>query len=196
VKANTAASWGSVSRLLHWLTVLLILVQIPLGFYMVEVYEVYKQTYEDDTMLMRTSMVHHTLGFIILMVATARLGWRVSQPTPGLPESLSRFKRVLARLTHTFLYALLIIYPLSGWAALSAYEFEFPIFFFGWDAMPGIVPSVKEGSGFDYPFFADIHRLCWRVGAGLLALHVVAAVWHHHVAKDGLLMRMWRGEPK
>ena len=87
----------------------------------------------------------------------------------------------------------MIVYPLSGWAALSAYEFDFPIFFFGWNSVPGIVPSVQEGALFDYEFFADIHKLCWQFGAGLLGLHVVAALWHGFVRRDGVLERMLRG---
>jgi len=172
---------------------IMIAVQIPLGFWMVEVYEVYAETYADDTWVMRTSLAHHTLGFLVLAMALVRLGWRVSNPTPGLPASLVAYKRWLARLTHVALYALLIIYPLSGWASLSAYEGEFPIFFFGWDTVPRIVPQVAEDAQFNYEFFADIHRYCWRVGAAILGLHLAGALWHHYVARDGVLRRMLRG---
>jgi cytochrome b561 len=77
---------------------------------------------------------------------------------------------------------------------LSSYEGEFPIFFFAWDSMPRIVPQVAEGQPFDYPFFAQIHRFGWRVGAFILGLHVFGALWHQFVARDGILKRMWRGE--
>ncbi len=87
------------------------------------------------------------------------------------------------------------VYPLSGWAALSAYEGEFPIFFMGWDAVPRIVPQVQESDTFNYEFFALIHRWCWRVGALLLGLHVLAALWHGYVARDGVLRRMLTGRP-
>jgi cytochrome b561 len=142
---------------------------------------------------MWASMAHNTLGFLFLLLVTARLSWRLTHVVPVLPTSLVTYQRYLARLTHVFFYLLMIIYPLSGWAALSAYEFDFPIFFFGWDSVPPIVPSVKEGASFDYPFFADIHKLCWQVGSVLLALHVFAALWHQYVQRDGLLMRMLRG---
>jgi len=194
---NTLKSWGALARGLHWVTVLLILVQIPLGFYMVDAYETYKVDWADDTVFMRASLWHNTLGFIVLLVVVVRLIWRATNVSPDLPSQLQTYQRWLARLTHGFLYLLLIIYPLSGWAALSAYEFEFPIFFFGWDSVPGIVPKVAEGAGtFDYPFFADIHKACWRLGAVVLGLHVIAAVWHQWVQKDGVLVRMWKGGPE
>ncbi len=189
----TAKRWTRIARVFHWTTLVLIIIQIPLGLLMVEVYEVYTETYADDTWVMRTSLVHHTLGFTILGVTLSRFGWRMSHPAPALPASLESYQRWLARLTHICLYLLLIIYPLSGWASLSAYEGEFPIFFFGFDNVPGIVPQAAEDAFFNYEFFAEIHRYCWRVGAALLGLHVVGALWHHFVAKDGILRRMWAG---
>ena len=190
---NNSKSWGWLSRSLHWAVVLFIVIQIPVGFWLVDAYDVYQEAYDDDTMVMRLSMVHNTIGFLVLIIVSIRLPWRLANPTPELPQVLVSYRRFLARLTHIFLYVLMIIYPLSGWSALSAYEFEFPIFFFGWDNVPGIVPSVAEGEMFDYPFFAKIHRSLWRIGGVILGLHVTAALWHQFVAKDGVLRRMLKG---
>ncbi|TDJ41865.1 MAG: cytochrome b [Gammaproteobacteria bacterium] len=193
VLKNTNISWGSVSRFFHWGVLIIIAVQIPLGFWMVEVYEVYAETYADDTWVMRTSRVHHTLGFLLLAVVCMRISWRAANPTPDLPATLVNYQRWLARGTHVLLYALLIVYPLSGWASLSAYEGEFPIFFFGWDSMPRLVPQVAEEATFNYDFFATIHRWCWRIGGAVLGLHIFGALWHHYIAKDGILRRMLFG---
>ena len=192
---SVAVTWSRPSRYLHWTTLALVAIQIPLGFWMVEVYEVYTQDYADDTWVMRTSMWHHTLGFLVLAATAVRVSWRLSQPVPPLPPGLAQYKKWLARTTHVFLYALLIAYPLSGWASLSAYEGEFPIFFLGWDSVPRIVPQMPEDAFFNYEFFADIHRLCWKVGAAVLGLHVAGAVWHHRIAQDGVLHRMVSGKP-
>lgn len=190
---NTEESWGSLARGFHWAVVSLVIVQVPLGFYMVEVYEEYTKTYADDTLVMRTSMGHHTIGLLILTIALFRIAWRLANQTPGLPDSLQTYQRYLARVTHVFLYVIMIVYPLSGWAALSAYEGEFPIFFLTWDVVPRIVPQVAEGEPFDYPFFAEIHRNLWRSGGLLLGLHVFGALWHQFVARDGTLRRMLKG---
>ena len=144
----------------------------------------------DFSQLLLISRVHHTNGFLILILATLRLTWRATNPTPALPPGLAAYQRVLARLTHVFLYALLFAFPLSGWATLSAYEGEFPIFFFGWENVPRIVPQAVDGSHAPYEFYAEIHKACWRIGAVVLGLHVVGALWHHFVAKDNVLRRM------
>jgi cytochrome b561 len=191
---NSATSWGVVSRNLHWIIVAMMAVQVPLGFYMNEVYkELVAANSTDFSLLLKVSQVHHTNGFLILILATLRLGWRASNPTPDMPAGLAAYQRFLARLTHVFLYALLFAFPLSGWATLSAYEGEFPIYFFAMDDVPRIVPQSVDGSHAPYEYYAAIHKACWRIGAGVLGLHVAGALWHHAVAKDNVLRRMLRG---
>ncbi len=192
--SNTASSWGLVSRNLHWLIAVMIAVQVPLGFYMNDVYKELIATRSNDySLLLQVSQLHHTNGFLILILTTLRLGWRSGNPTPELPRALVAYQRYLARLTHVFLYALLLAFPLSGWATLSAYEGEFPIYFFGWEQVPRIVPQAIDGSHAPYEFYAAIHKACWRIGAVVLGLHVAAALWHHVVVKDNVLNRMLRG---
>ena len=192
---NSVDEWGWLSRVLHWGIVLLVLIQIPLGFYMVDVYETYTETYAENQLplVLQTNQWHHTIGLLVLLLASLRVSWRLANPTPGLPMALATYQKWLARATHAFLYLLMFIYPLTGWAALSAYEGEFPIFFFGWDSMPRIVPQVPEGATFDYEFFGDIHKNLWRIGGLILGLHILGALWHQYVAKDGILQRMWQG---
>ncbi len=193
---NTATSWGVISRNFHWLIAAMIAVQVPLGFYMNGVYQELIATRSDDySRLLQVSQLHHTNGFLILILATLRLTWRATNPTPAIPSGLASYQRFLARLTHVFLYVLLFAFPLSGWSALSAYEGEFPIFFFGWEHVPRIVPQAIDGSHAPYEFYKVIHKFCWRLGAGVLGLHIVAALWHHLALKDNVLRRMLRGTP-
>ncbi len=193
MSSGSTTSWSLPARWFHWGTLLLLAVQIPLGFWMVEVYEAYTETWADDTWVMRTSMWHHTIGFIVLSITALRFSWRLSQPVPQPLTALALYQRWLARFTHLFLYVLLFIYPLSGWASLSAYEGEFPIFLFAWDSVPRLVPQVTEEAFFNYEFFAEVHRWCWKIGAGVLGLHIGGALWHHFIVRDGILRRMCQG---
>jgi cytochrome b561 len=190
---NDRQRWGILSRGLHWLMAVMILVQVPLGFWMVDAYDTWLATKGDPTLLMRLSRAHNTMGFMVLILVMSRLSWRLGNPTPDLPAGLATYQRVLARITHGVLYALLIIFPLTGWSALSAYDGEFPIFFFGWENVPRLVPRVPEGARFDADFFGEIHETCWKIGAGVLGLHIFGALWHQLVLRDGVLLRMWSG---
>ncbi len=124
----------------------------------------------------------------MLILVALRLGWRLSNPTPALPAALERYQRFLARANHAFLYALLLIFPLSGWAALSTLignpDWDEGIHFVKL-GIPGLVPPETDGDYSAYRLFAIIHRGCWQVGGFILALHLVAAAWHEIVQKDG-----------
>lgn len=192
---NTTTSWGLVSRSFHWLIALMIAIQIPLGFWMNDVYkEIIATGSHDFSLLLQISMVHHTNGFLILILVALRLVWRSANPTPSLPAAMAAYQKFTARVTHVFLYGLLILFPLTGWAALSAYEGEFPIYFFGWDSVPRIVPQAGDGDHAPYEFYAAIHKAAWRIGAVVIGLHVAGALWHQFIVRDNILKRMWNGK--
>lgn len=190
---NTPTRWGLVTRSLHWLIAAMILVQLPLGFLMVDAYDAWQAGHGDPALVMQLSRAHNTNGFLILILVMLRLSWRLGNPSPALPGALVAWQRFVARVTHIALYALLFIFPLSGWAALSAWTGDFPIYFFGWDNVFRIVPQAAPGSPFNSDLFGEIHESCWKVGAAILLLHISAALWHEYIRKDGALSRMWRG---
>lgn len=193
---NTPDRWGLITRSLHWLMAVMLLIQLPLGFLMVDAYDAWLAGNGDPALVMTLSRAHNTNGFLILILALLRLSWRLGNPSPELPAALIAWQRFVARATHIALYALLFIFPLSGWAALSAWTGEFPIFFFGWDNVFRIVPQAAAGSPFTSDLFGEIHESCWKVGAAILLLHISAALWHEYIKRDGVLSGMWRGQAR
>ena len=191
MKKSSATEWGTISRGMHWLVVLLIAIEIPLGFWMIDLIEVYTETRGDDTWVIRTISSHHTVGFLILILALLRVNWRLNNPVPDLPASLTVHQRYLARTTHVFLYILMIFYPLTGWAVSATSAGEFPVYFFGWE-MPRMISPQSEGTTFAYDLFAEMHRICWKIGSVFLTLHVSGALWCQLVKNDHSLTRMWR----
>lgn len=190
---NTRDHWGQITRGLHWLMAAMLLVQVPLGFMMVDAYDAWLAGHGDTTLVMQLSRAHNTTGFLLLILVLLRLSWRLGNPSPELPAALLAWQRFVARATHIILYALLLVFPLSGWAALSAYAGDFPIFFFGRDDVFRLVPQAPPGSQFNSDLFGEIHESCWKAGAVILLLHISAALWHEYVRRDGILSRMWRG---
>ena len=191
---NSREHWGRVTRVLHWMMALMILAQVPLGFLMVDAYDAWRAGHGDTALVMNLSRAHNTLGFLVLILVMLRLSWRLANPTPQLPAGLAAYQRLVARATHALLYGLLIVFPLTGWATLSAYDGEFPIYFFGWDHVFRIVPQATRDSPFNSDLFGEIHETCWQIAAVILLLHISAALWHQYVKKDGVLMRMWRSQ--
>jgi cytochrome b561 len=173
---NTTRRWGALSQLLHWLIVILIILQVTLA------------SMADDLpagakklgLLAR----HKSVGITILMLALARLVWRLLNPTPALPQTLKSWEQSLARLTHALLYVLLFAMPLSGWMMSSARGF--PVSWFGFFTLPDLVPKNRSL----YEALLTTHStLAWVLGA-VVTLHVAAALKHHFMLRDDVLRRM------
>ncbi|MBL4928572.1 cytochrome b [Fuscibacter oryzae] len=109
--------------------------------------------------------VHIIPGVLILIAALWRLALRLSHGVPAAPEGPA-WQRLAGEVVHWALYAVMIALPLSGMAA-----------WFG-----GI-----EDAG-------DVHQLFKMAAIALVVLHVVAALYHQYVVKDGLIRRMMRAE--
>jgi cytochrome b561 len=196
--------WTRTARLLHWGVALAIAVEVPAGFIMSWTYAAKDAAGKADHIL--ASQIHHTIGLLLIAIVLFRLYWRWQHPAPPLPADTPRWQAMLARVTQALLYALLLVIPLSGWAALSAMAAGAgypapPIWFFTHDGfgpggmIPHIVPPVAWNAPvlFNFGFFARMHVYGLMLGGVLLALHGSAALLHHFVRRDQVLRAMWRG---
>ena len=87
----------------------------------------------------------------------------------------------------TPLYALLIVQPFTGWIATSAYRA--PVIVFGLFELP---PIWRESRAFSEQLFF-VHGLIGIAIACLVAAHIGAALYHHFVRRDRVLLRMITG---
>ena len=93
-------------------------------------------------------------------------------------------------MVHVLLYLLFFSVPLVGWAYSSAAGF--PIVLFGVLPLPDFVAKDAALAELLKPWHG---RLAWMLAA-LVALHVLGALKHHFVNRDGLLHRMaWSRTP-
>lgn len=130
--------------------------------------------------------IHKATGIIILLLSLGRIGWRLSWKMPAWPATMGNLQRLVAKVTHLAFYALMLIVPLTGWIMSSAGKY--PISIYGLFEWPKL--AVAKGSA-----LAEIahegHELLSFLMAGLVVLHVAAALHHHFVMKDNILRRMW-----
>jgi cytochrome b561 len=131
--------------------------------------------------------LHRSIGMLLLPIVLARLIYRLIHPAPALPDDIPRLQQVAAYATHWALYGLLIIQPIVGWIATSAYRA--PILFFWLFEVPPIWPVNPQ---FSERMFG-MHRGIGIAIALLVCLHVAAALYHHFIRKDRVLMRMVSG---
>lgn len=131
---------------------------------------------------------HKWAGVTILALSVLRLLWRATHRPPALPAAIEgampAWQVRAYHATHTLMYGLFFAVPLMGWAYSSAAGF--PIVVFGMLPLPDFVPASKELADALKPLHG---LLAWAL-AGLVGMHVAAALKHHFIDKDGLLQRM------
>lgn len=182
--AQTApSSYNAVAKTLHWLIAAAIIGMLALGWIMSNT-----PMGPEKFLLFQW---HKSIGITILLLSLCRLGWRLTHTTPDLPTAMPRWERNAAQAMHILLYALIIIMPLTGWIIVSASPMNIPTMLYGvipWPHLP-IIPTLENKREIGHTIGA-VHGFLAYVLAGLAVLHIGAALKHHFVNHDDVLMRM------
>jgi len=176
---SASTAYSATARTLHWITAALVLTLLPLGLVIANKWGGPLQDPLYD--------LHRSIGAVVIPLIILRLGYRLTHPPPPLPEDIPPLQQLAAGATHWALYALLIVQPFIGWVATSAYRA--PITVFGLFELPPIWPQDRPLS----ERLFVVHALIGAAIAGLAAVHIGAALYHHFVRKDRVLMRMVTG---
>ncbi|QKG69886.1 cytochrome b [Erythrobacter mangrovi] len=128
---------------------------------------------------------HKAWGMLILALTVGRLLWRWSHPVPPLPSGLKAWEAKLARTVHVIFYVLLVALPLGGWLA-SSYGGR-PVDFFGMFTIP--VLPVGENKDLSKSIF-DAHATGGSIFIYLIGLHILGALKHTFIDKNGGIFRM------
>lgn len=172
----TKSAYTLTSRSFHWLMAILIIGMLPLGWFMTFI--------EDDPGSEWYFMVHKSIGITVLALALLRLLWRFFHTPVPLPKLLPRWQALAAKTSHWLLYGTMLAMPLAG--LTGALFSKDGISFFGFQ-LPKIVASNHDLSEL---FFSAHSAIAWAFVA-LITLHVLAALRHLLVNKDGVFQRMW-----
>jgi cytochrome b561 len=174
---NTRTGWGSVARWFHWGLALAILGMIAFGWWMNHI------PARADKFFYRS--IHADIGYVILLLTVLRLVWRTINPTPTLPAETSRWQKIAAHVSHGALYLVVILVAMLGWAHSGARTPNYSDFF-GLFNVPQFTSPDKAAAG----AYEDRHILFAYVLLALIAVHVIAALWHHFVRRDRVVARM------
>jgi cytochrome b561 len=176
--------YSAVAILLHWLIAALILLNIWFGWRMGQV---------KGLAQFELFQLHKSIGILVLLLSVARLGWRLLNPPPTYPASMTRWERRTAATAHWALYGFMILLPLTGWVIVSASLYNLPTLLFKTVPWPHIgfvhtLPTATRKAIEDQ--VGEIHEwLAWTLLA-LVVFHVAAALKHHLWDRDDVVVRM------
>jgi cytochrome b561 len=168
--------YSGVAKLLHWVIAVCVLFIIPAGILMGKL--------PDGNAKNLIYTLHRSFGVVILALMLIRLAYRLVNGAPAPEPTLTAMQRMVSHVVHLALYALLIAQSLIGWVATSAYGAAISVF--GLFTLPAL---VGKDEALAKPLF-EVHELIGFAVAGLVLMHVGAALFHYFIKRDGVLQRM------
>jgi cytochrome b561 len=169
-------SYSRTAIALHWLIALLMICGFYLGWIMTDIPGF------TPTKLKYVSW-HKWIGVTVFVLAVLRLIWRATHEAPPMP-AMPAWQKAAAHATHALLYVLMVAIPFTGYFFSSAAGVQ--VVYLGVLPLPTII-------GPDHALKAVLRTAHIALNYTLLALfamHVLAALKHQFVERDGLLARM------
>jgi len=159
---------------LHWISAVLLFIQIPLGFYLVDLdFGPERLTIED---------IHVTVGLSIFYLVILRLLYKIFNPTPRLEPSVFKGQKFLAKLNHVMLYVTILSITISGILKKL----------FNGETLTIIFKKIKIQDNFELgELFYDIHVISNYLLIVLIIIHILAVITHKLFFNDNLLKRMF-----
>ncbi|MBC7783286.1 MAG: cytochrome b [Burkholderiales bacterium] len=174
--AAPGEEYSGFAKLMHWTIAACVLFMIPAGIAMANL--------PDGDLKNALYTLHRSTGVLVLALMLIRLAYRLINGVPAPEPTLTTFQRVVSSIVHLALYGLLIAQPIIGWVATSAYGAQISVF--GLFTLPAI---VAKDEALAKPLF-EVHELIGFAIAGLLVMHIGAALFHYFIRRDGVLQRM------
>lgn len=175
---NDTSSFGSIARFFHWTVALFIICTIPLGFFM--------QDLTHPTLQGFLYNLHKSIGLTVLLLVILRYLWRLLNPPPKFPAGTPVWQAIAAKWSHTIIYLLLFIIPISGWVMSTASQHAPNVWWLYKLPTPGITINATVAS-----ITHTIHIYGAWLLTGLLCLHILAALEHWIIRRDDVMQRMW-----
>ena len=170
---NTLAEYGLISKLLHWVSALLLFIQIPLGFYLVDL--------DFGPERLSIENIHIIIGLSVFYLVILRLINKIINPTPKLEPSVFKGQRFLAKLNHVLLYVTILSVTISG-ILKKLFNGETLIILF---------KKIKLKDNFELSeLFYDIHIFSNYLIIVLIVVHILAVIAHKFFFNDNLLKKI------
>lgn len=113
-----------VAIILHWAIAALIIYNLIFGFWNWNIGYDFTHRPENRWIYSLILLTHMSSGLSVLVLTVVRIAWRLVHEPPPHPAGMKPLEKHAAHFVHFFLYAAMLIMPLTGWAILSAHPPE------------------------------------------------------------------------
>lgn len=193
----TNNQYTKTAIILHWLIAIAIFAMFGLGWYMADlpkeapkamtfdlfdlgIYNI--QLSEEVSPRTFYFNLHKSVGITLLALIAFRLFWRITHRPPALLDSLTAIEKKIAAGGHHLLYLLMFVLPISG-LVMAIYS-KYGVKWFGIQLIQGLDSKpVREA-------FVEVHEVVGIVLLVVIGIHVLGALKHKFIDKDGTLSRM------
>jgi len=173
--SNSLTEYGLLAKLFHWTTFIALIIQIPFGFYLVEL--------EFSDRRIDLENIHILIGISIFYFVLFRLIWKLFNPSPKSGHIFFRGQKLIAKTNHILLYVSIFAVTISG--VLKKLHMGEKLNFF-------IFKFAFKDSNFQLAdSFYVVHIYANYLLIALICLHILATVVHHVFFKDKILKKMF-----
>jgi len=198
---NQSKKYTSIAIILHWLIAIAIGFMFYLGWFMealpkeapkslsYDLFDLGIYTWELTKEASPRSFyfnLHKSIGITIFALIIFRIIWRLTNRPPALLDTMKSWEKRLATAVHHSLYLLMFLIPVSG--IIMSIGSKYGIKWFGIKIIPGI-----DDSGLRH-LFHEFHQIFGFLILAVLFFHIIGALKHSLIDKDGTLRRMWFGK--
>jgi cytochrome b561 len=170
---DTVTEYSLISKLLHWASAIILFVQIPLGFYLVDL--------DFGPERLNIENIHVLVGLSIFYLVIIRLINKIISTSPKLEPSIFKGQKFLAKSNHILLYVTILSITISG-IFKKLFNGETLVIFFR---------EIQIIENFEVAdFFYDIHIFSNYLLIALIIIHILAVIVHKLFFGDNLLKKI------
>lgn len=157
---NTLTEYGLIAKLFHWTIALILILQIPLGFYLVNL--------DYGSQRISIENIHIVFGLTVFYLTIFRILNKILNPVPQLRSNFFIGQKYIARLNHLLLYITLVLITVSG-ILKKLFNGEQLVIFF---------KEIKLENNFKLADqFYDIHIYANYLLIVLISLHILLSLY-------------------
>jgi superoxide oxidase len=171
---NSSEEYGLLAKLFHWVTFIILIAQVPFGFYLVGL--------EFSDRRIDLENIHILVGITIFYFVLVRLIWKLFNPSPKSEHNFFKGQNLIAKTNHFLLYIGIFAITISGVLKKLYMGEKLNFFIFQF--------AFKESNFQLADSFYVVHIYANYLLIALVCLHILATIAHHVFFKDKILKKM------